>query len=195
MQDMDRICSMIGITLIVILAITMYKEQTMIGYQPHGSACSMASHQTTTASAKASKTEDSDEIVGTSSGDLSSLDVSPLAEGDWMKPKKPSTEEVATMKFLDTVLNVEEPEHYEQQMTQNSCNTQKHTYDKIVSSFAPILPEPPQVSHRKRMGATGIIQAASELVGGPIKEPIVTRLLDFNEPPAHYDAYKKQNNK
>tara|TARA_B100002051_G_C16664615_1_gene601027 strand:- start:178 stop:729 length:552 start_codon:yes stop_codon:yes gene_type:complete len=180
---------MIGIALIVILAITLCKEHKVIGYHSHENACSMASHQSPTTSAKASVTETEGVVV---SDDVSVLDVSPLITGDWMQPKKLSASEEETNKILNDYLTVEEQEHYDKQMKNNSCNTEKHTYEKIVTAFSPILPKPPRPTYRKTLGNAGQIHDMLRFAGRPQTRPKVMTQLWFNDSLAHFDALNEQ---
>jgi len=190
-HDMDRICSMIGIALIFMLAISLCKDYKM-SIMPQGTACSMASRQTTSGvSAKASLTEATPALEGVGGEDVAHpMSVGPLTESAWNMNKELTASEKLTGKALDEILNIDNTESFDKQMTQSSCNTSKHTYEKIVSGQSVMRPSIQAPTHSRQLGQAGLLNTVLTIKGEQtIAAP--TTALWFNEPAARVDAMKR----
>lgn len=188
---MDKICSMIGIALIVMLALSLCKDYKM-NMTPRGTTCSMASHQSVGVSAKAASTDDTQSLEGISESDNTNpIDLGPLTESGWNMNKELTASEKATGEVLDGILNVNDQESFEKQMTQSSCNTSKHTYEKIIKGQSVMRPEMQGPTHSKTLGTTGLLDVVLTVKEGGRKRIKPTEGLWFNESSARADALKE----
>ena len=186
-KDMDNMCGIIAIVLIVLIFMNFQKEYKIVHRQA-GSACSMASDEV---SAKASL---SIEPEGKSTEDTFELDVGVLNKDVWSGEKKELTdEEKETQTFLDDYITTIHEEKFDEHM-KSGCNANmtKPTYQKIIEAGAAnrsVSVSKPTFS--KNIGRTGFHEEARKFYApessGCLKPSYE---LYFNGNEAHYEAQK-----
>jgi len=190
---------MIGMALILLLIVNLCKDHKLV-HKMNPSACAAASRESNITTARAATTVR--EPFGTDvekynleswnydQASVHPLEVGPLTDDTaWTKPKELSKGDKETNSFLDTVLAVEEQGSYDKQMSQSSCNTSTHTYDKIVAGSSVQRPKPPEVSYSKVLGVQGLYHTMRAGIGQ--QTPKITfelGPLPFGESEARQDA-------
>ena len=189
-KDMDNMCGLIAMILIVLIFMNFQREYQIV-HRRAGSACSMASSEQVSAKASLSIEPEAKEVDNTSP-----LEIGVLNKDVWNGDKKDLTEdELKTQSALDEYISTIHDDKFEEHMN-SGCNANviKPTYQKIIEAGAAnrsVTISKPTFS--KFIGKTGFHNEARKFYA-PDKETCEKPKFDlyFNGNEAHFEAQKCQ---